>query len=61
MLYDFLSESLASHESNPTSRTGSITKAAATPVSDSQNTLTATDLVTPWRGPQPHKDTKRAI
>ena len=60
MLYDFLTEKLASHEGGASSRTGSITKAAQVPVNASQNTLTATDLVAPWRGPQPHKDGKHA-
>jgi Family of unknown function (DUF5330) len=59
MLYDFLTETLASHEGNSTSRTGSITKAAQTPVA-SQNTLTPADLAPPWRGPQPRKDAKHA-
>jgi hypothetical protein len=60
MLYDFLTETLASHDSGSTSRTGSITKAAQTPVNASQNTLTPADLVPPWHGPQPRKDAKHA-
>jgi hypothetical protein len=60
MLYDFLTEKLASHEGGASSRTGSITKAAQIPVNASQNTLTPADLVAPWRGPLPHKDGKHA-
>ena len=60
MLYDFLTEKLASHDGGPTSHTGSITKAAPTPVNASQNTLTPADLVPPWHGPQPRKDAKHA-
>jgi hypothetical protein len=60
MLYDFLTETLASHDGGSTSRTGSITKAAQTPVNASQNTLTPADLVPPWHGPQPRKDAKHA-
>ncbi len=45
MLYDFLTEKLASHEGGASSRTGSITKAAQIPVNASQNTLTPADLV----------------
>jgi hypothetical protein len=58
MLYDFLTETLASHDGNSASRTGSITKAAQTPVSASQNTLSPADLMPAWRGPQPRKDAK---
>ena len=60
MLYDFLTDKLASRDSGSTSRTGSIIKAAQTPVSTSQNTLTPADLVPPWHGPQPRKDAKHA-
>ena len=60
ILYDFLTETLASHDSGSTSRTGSITKAAQTPVNASQNTLTPADLVPPWHGPLPRKDAKHA-
>jgi hypothetical protein len=60
MLYDFLTEKLASHDGGSTSHTGSITKAAQTPVNASQNTLTPADLVPPWHGPQPRKDAKHA-
>jgi hypothetical protein len=62
MLYDFLTETLASHEDGSTSRTGSVvTKAVQAPDNASQNTLTPADLVTPWRGPQPRKDAKHAV
>jgi Family of unknown function (DUF5330) len=60
MLYDFPTEKLASHDGGSTSHTGSITKAAQTPVNASQNTLTPADLVPPWHGPQPRKDAKHA-
>ena len=60
MLYDFLTEKLASHDGGSTSHTGSIIKAAQTPVNASQNTLTPADLVPPWHGPQPRKDAKHA-
>ena len=60
MLYDFLTEKLASREGGAPSHTGSITKAAQIPVNASQNTLMPADLVAPWRGPQPHNDGKHA-
>ena len=60
ILYDFLTDKLASHDSGSTSHTGSIIKAAQTPVNTSQNTLTPADLVPPWHGPQPRKDAKHA-
>jgi hypothetical protein len=60
MLYDFLTENLASREGSTSTHTGSITKAAQIPVNASQNTLTPADLVAPWRGPLPHKDGKHA-
>jgi hypothetical protein len=65
MLYDFLTERLASKE------TGSIAGGSASHSTKSamdkspldkasQNTLTPADLVPAWRGPTPRKDAKRA-
>jgi Family of unknown function (DUF5330) len=63
MLYDFLSETLASHETGTPTRTGSIAKTAqdkTVPASASQNTLVPADLVPAWRGPPVRKDVKRS-
>lgn len=63
MLYDFLTEKLASQDAAAPARTGSIAKTAqdkTVPVNASQNTLTPADLVPAWRGPAVRKDTKRA-
>ena len=65
MLYDFLSEALASRETgsltNGTPRGGSSAKATpekSVPERTSQNTLTPADLAPAWRGPAPRKDSK---
>jgi hypothetical protein len=63
MLYDFLSEKLASHDAGAPARTGSIAKMAqdkTLPVNASQNTLTPADLVPAWRGPTVRKDVKHS-
>ena len=63
MLYDFLSEKLASHDAGTLARTGSIAKTAqdkTLPVNASQNTLTPADLVPAWRGPTVRKDLKHS-
>lgn len=63
MLYDVLSDALASHE------TGSVggRRSGAAPLAEksasersSQNTLTPNDLAPAWRGPLPRKDPRRA-
>lgn len=66
MLYEFLTEAMAKHQSG-TLTTGSTprdaTKAAmesAAAEKASQNTLTATDLAPAWRGPAVRKDAKHA-
>jgi Family of unknown function (DUF5330) len=57
MLYDFLTEALASHET--TSQVGERIKSAANRPSPqqrgSQNTLTPADLAPAWRGPPARK------
>jgi hypothetical protein len=60
ILYEFLTETLGSHEGGLNSHTGSIAKTVQTPANASQNTLTPADIAAPWRGPQPRKDTRRA-
>jgi hypothetical protein len=63
MLYDFLTEKLASREAATPARTGSIVKAVqdkTVPVNASQNTLTPADLVPAWRGPPVRKDVKHS-
>ena len=56
MVYEFINERLASQE------TGSVTshnppgRASASAAKPSQNTLTPSDLVTPWRGPKLSRD-----
>jgi hypothetical protein len=62
MLYDFLTEALAPHETGSlasgTGQRGAIGKAALEKAS--QNTLTPTDLAPAWRGPPARKDAKHA-
>jgi len=63
MLYDFLTERMASHDAGNPARTGSIGKSTpdkAGPVATSQNTLTPADLVPAWRGPPLRKDVKHS-
>lgn len=61
MLYDFLSETLASHEAAAPARTGSIaSRDKAAPVNASQNTLTPADLAPVWRGPPPRRDVRHS-
>jgi hypothetical protein len=63
MLYDFLTETLASHEGGTPARTGSIAKPAqdkTVPVKASQNTLIPADLVPAWQGPPVRKDVKHS-
>ena len=63
ILYDFLTERLASRDAATPSRTGSIVKAAqdkTVAVDASQNTLTPADLVPVWRGPPVRKDLKHS-
>jgi hypothetical protein len=56
MLYDFLTERLAPHETGALpSGVGKSDKAKS-----SQNTLTPADLAPTWRGPPPHRDAKHA-
>jgi Family of unknown function (DUF5330) len=70
MLYEFLTDSLASKDTKDTGSIGSRFGKTAPdkPAMDqaafnraSQNTLTSTDLSPAWRGPAPRKDGKRAI
>ena len=65
MLYDFLSEALASRETgstaNGTARAAGAKDAEKSPVdSNSQNTLTPADLAPAWRGP-PRRDARHAV
>jgi hypothetical protein len=70
MLYEFLTESMASKDSGTTATAGSRFGKATLdkPAMDqaafnhaSQNTLNSTDLAPAWRGPAPRKDAKRSI
>jgi len=69
MLYEFLTERLASKETGSIAAGSRLGKANSDrPGMDraafdraSQNTLTSTDLAPAWRGPAPRKETKRAI
>jgi hypothetical protein len=63
MLYEFLTEALATREIGPLARTGSITKTAqdrSAPDRASQNTLLPADLAPVWRGPQVRRDPKHS-
>jgi hypothetical protein len=64
MLYDMLSEALASHETGSVSsgrRSGAPPSAEkSAPERSSQSTLTPNDLAPAWRGPLPRKDPRRA-
>ncbi len=56
MLYDFLTEALASrHVRSGSGSETALSKSAAQPVS--QNTLTGADLAPAWRGPLPRRAT----
>jgi Family of unknown function (DUF5330) len=62
MLYDFLTEKMASRETGPAT-SGNAAKSAANKAAvekASQNTLTPADLTPAWRGPIAHKDAKRS-
>jgi hypothetical protein len=68
MLYDFLTDSLAPHDTGSvghgTAPHGGIVKTAsdkAAPDRTSQNTLTPADLAPVWRGPPVRKDPKHAV
>ena len=58
MLYEFFTTKLKTN--NPGSENGTATRQGASAADSSQNTLTSTDLIAPWRGPSPHKDPKHA-
>jgi len=68
ILYDVISEAMAPRETGSTGSLGSTVAAVgAKPAGEksvaeraSQNTLTPTDLVSPWRGPSARKDNKHA-
>jgi len=55
MLYEFLTKKLKPNDTEPAGRPAGSTADA------SQNTLSPTDLVAPWRGLSPHKDPKHVI
>ena len=57
MLYEFLSEKLASRDASAISNTAGKTDNAARA---SQNTLTPADLAPSWRGPSRSKDAKHS-
>ncbi len=62
MLYDFLTERLASKDTGSIANSGARSGKQATPVVDkgSQNTLTPADLAPAWRSPTPRKDAKHS-
>ena len=63
MLYDFLTEALAPHETGSVSSAGGSKSASGkSPMQRaSQNTLTPADLVPAWRAPPARKDAKRSV
>jgi hypothetical protein len=62
MLYDFLTERLASKDTGSIANSGARSGKQATPVVDkgSQNTLTPADLAPAWHTPTPRKDAKHS-
>jgi hypothetical protein len=63
LLYEFLTEALAPHETGSVASSGSqhagkFATERASLGKASQNTLTPADLAPAWRGPAPHKDAK---
>jgi hypothetical protein len=56
MLYEFVTTKLKTNGTGPTN--GAATRQGGSTADSSQNTLTSTDLIAPWRGPSPHKDPK---
>jgi hypothetical protein len=52
MVYEFINERLVSQETGSVGTRNPPGKASAPAAKASQNTLTPSDLVTPWRGPQ---------
>jgi hypothetical protein len=56
MLYDFLTEALAPHETGSLGTTGKVVAGKPAPQRASQNTLTPADLGQAWRGPPARKD-----
>jgi hypothetical protein len=67
ILYDVISEAMAPRETGSTGSVGTtiVAGAGSKPLAEksaieraSQNTLTPTDLVSPWRGPSARKDNK---
>ena len=68
MLYEVLTEALAPRETGSvasgTTRGAGAAKSGSDnspPDRGSQNTLTSTDLIPAWRGPQPRKDAKHSV
>lgn len=57
MVYEFLNERLAPQETGSVATRTAAGKPTAQTSRASQNTLTPTDLVAPWRGPQAPRDT----
>jgi len=66
MIYEFLTEALAPHETGSLAAAGGGSRGAkavpdkATPDKASQNTLSPSDLLPAWRGPSVRKDAKHA-
>jgi Family of unknown function (DUF5330) len=64
MLYDFLTETLASKETGSDAGGSHAIRSVmdkSSPDKGSQNTLTPADLALPWHGPAPRKDARHAV
>src|SRR4029077_7647547 len=61
MLYEFVTDNLKRKDGDNASRDGKPAADRALADKDSQNTLTPTDLATPWRGRAPRKDARHAV
>jgi hypothetical protein len=59
MLYEFLTERLGPNETGTVAASLTTKPVQSVGFKNSQQTLTPADLRTPWRGPQPRKDTER--
>lgn len=57
MVYEFINERLVSQETGSVVAHNPPAKASASAAKSSQNTLTPSDLVTPWRNPKAPRDT----
>jgi hypothetical protein len=61
MVYEFINERLAPQETGSVASRPAGMKSAVPAAKASQNTLTANDLVTPWRAPQKNTTGKKPV